>query len=446
MNALIASCGRWSTMEIVLISPGIYTYGAMIIGGILRERGYSVRISRELSAREGETVLLSLYSTLHLMDEGIRRFVAGHREGGGLCYAGGPVSADPRMVIGELGVDAVVLGEGEEIVPALLEEGPSPRLPGIAWREGDALRINPPGELPSVEHPIPLIPDDLGSQDIRGANVYIETHRGCIGSCTFCQVPRFFGRKIRSRELGCILEEVRAFREKGVQRISVSGGTGSLYQYRDGKIDTGSFVELLAGLAAIMGRKNVSAPDIRVDCITEEILEAIRDNTIGWVFFGIESGSDRILRDMGKGVTVAQCTRAIGMCREYGLKVAGAFIVGYPTERPRDYEATKEFISSQRLDDVFASIAEPIPGTPLADLVRRIPEDENPCFIPHTGDYRPLGLTEAEARLFDILNHAAISKPVPRFVDDRTYALFLEEARRQGREIRGVTRLLNRYS
>ena len=133
-----------------------------------------------------------------------------------------------------------------------------------------------------------------------------------------------------------------------------SGGTGSLYCCGpDGAVNDEAFVALLEGMAEIMGPKNISSPDIRVDCISDTVLDAIRDYTIGWVFFGLESGSNRILRLMGKGVTADDAGRGVEACREHGLKVAGSFIVGYPTETEEEYEATKDFITMNGLDDVF---------------------------------------------------------------------------------------------
>ncbi|MCE5299006.1 MAG: TIGR04014 family B12-binding domain/radical SAM domain-containing protein [Methanoregulaceae archaeon] len=431
-------------MQVQVISPGIYTYGAMVVGGILKEAGHIVTLHRELVSRPGDAVFLSLFSTQHLIDEKIRSFITDAQKTGKRCYIGGPVSAAPDMVLGELSPDAVVVGEGEGVVLPLLLNGPE-GIPGTAYRKnGKIVRIprDPPG---TISRPLPLIPDDIASQDIRGANVYIETHRGCLGACTFCQVPRFFGRSIRSRDIGEILEEVRAFHHKGARRISVSGGTGSLYQYRNGKMDPDAFINLLSGLAGIMGSRNVSAPDIRVDCISDEILYAIKRYTIGWVFFGIESGSDRILAQMGKGVTTAQVADAIASCRQHGLAVAGSFIVGYPTETEDDYDLTKEFIAGHPLDDIFVSVAEPIPSTPLASLTIGIPKEKNPLYISHTGEYRPLGLTEAEARFFDLTLHAAMCRTRPVIIAGQSYDAYLGEARKQGRDIRAVTELLYKY-
>jgi B12-binding domain/radical SAM domain protein len=258
-------------------------------------------------------------------------------------------------------------------------------------------------------------------------------------------VPRFFGHTIRSREIPAIINEVRAFKQAGAQRVSISGGTGSLYKIQGGRINTEAFVELLAALAGVMGSRNVSSPDIRVDCINDEILEAIRKYTIGWVFFGIESASNSVLRQMGKGVTVAQVAEAITRCRQHGLKVAGSFIVGYPTESPDDYQQTKDFIAAQGLDDVFISIAEPIPSTPLASLVLRTEMSANPVFMPHTGEYRTLGLTEAEARCFDLTLHADMYKPILHVTTDQVFDTYVKAVKIQGSEIRAVTELLFKY-
>ena len=433
-------------MDITIFSPGIYTYGAMLIGGVLRDAGHRVTLTRTPDAPAGSLLLASLFSTQHLLDPAIRDVIRTHRERGGRVYVGGPVSAAPEMVLGELAPDAVVVGEGEETVVRLVEEGVSAALPGIAYLDGERVVVTPPAPPAPIDRPLPLVPDDIGSQSIRGASAYIETHRGCIGGCTFCQVPRFFGRRIRSRNLASIIDEVKAFKAAGATRLSVSGGTGSLYGSNDGEMNPEAFIDLLRGMAEVMGPHNVSSPDIRVDCITDEVLDAIRQYTIGWVFFGIESGSERVLRLMGKGAAVRQVEEAVERCREHNLRVAGSFIVGYPGETKRDYEATKDLVARLSLDDVFVSSAEPIPGTPLADLAVRTPRDKNPAFVPHTGEYRALDLTESEARCFDLMMHADMSRPQLRLVTDEVYAAYLTEVKKQGQDIRAATDLILRYS
>lgn len=436
---------REISMKIVVFSPDIYTYGAMTIGGIIRDAGYDVSITRDYSDVRGDYIFISLYSTQHLIDDRITALIKRRREEGSRIIIGGPVCADPQMVLGELSPDLVVSGEGELAIIRILQGDDWNTIPNCAFFRNEELIITKKEVLKDISRPLPLIPDDITNQDIRGAQTYIETHRGCFGRCGFCQVPLSFGRKIRSRPLEEIFLEVKAFQQKGVRRIALIGGTGSLYLAKGDVLNEDAFIDLLKGLAEIMGPKNVSCPDIRADCITNTILEAVRMYSIGWVFFGIESGSPKILDLMRKGINPDVVEKAVNQCREHGVRVAGNFITGYPGELWDDHEMTKDLIERINPDDIFVSSAEPIPSTPLADLVIQTSESENPTFIPHTGDYQPLHLTEAEARTFDLMLHADNCRRIPRLTTDDLYQTYLNEARKQGDDIRRATRLLMKY-
>ncbi len=417
----------------------------MTIGGIIRNAGFHVSITRSPTGVHGDYVFISLYSTQHLMDERIISLVRRLKGEGSTVIIGGPVCADPAMVLGELAPDLVVVGEGEEAVLRIIQGDAPQGIPNCAFMQGEELILTKQVRLQDISRPLPLIPDDIGDQDIRGAQTYIETHRGCFGRCSFCQVPLSFGRQIRSRPLEEILLEVKAFKDKGVRRIALIGGTGSLYLARGEVINEDAFITLLKGLAGIMGPKNVSCPDIRADCISEKILDAVREYTVGWIFFGIESGSPRILDLMHKGIYPDSVEKAVEQCRLHGVKIAGSFICGYPGETWEDHEMTRELIERIAPDDLFISSAEPIPSTPLAELVLSTPEEKNPAFSTHTGEYQPLHLTESEARAFDLMLHADIWRMIPRLTTDELYHSYLQEARKQGEDIRKATRLLAKY-
>jgi tRNA A37 methylthiotransferase MiaB len=96
-----------------------------------------------------------------------------------------------------------------------------------------------------------------------------------------------FGRKIRSRSIEEIFHEVQAFSKKGVRRIVLIGGTGSLYLAKGELLNEDTFIDLLKGLAGILGPKNVSCSDTRADCITDKILEIVRTYSVGWIFLGL---------------------------------------------------------------------------------------------------------------------------------------------------------------
>ncbi|AEF95824.1 methyl-coenzyme M reductase glutamine C-methyltransferase [Methanotorris igneus] len=431
-------------MRITIYSPEVYTYGSMVVGGILSKK-HNVHLIRKPNNAlflKSDVVILSLYSTLQIIDENIKNIVNFIRSSKRKTkvYVAGCVSSYPEIILNELNVDGVIVGEGELTTPNIVEGDTE----GLAYWDGNEIVVNYPKEKPDLNHPMPLIPKDIANQNIRGANVYIETHRGCLGNCTFCQVPKFFGKEIRSRDVDLVVEEVKEFKKRGVKRIAISGGTGSLYNFKK-SVNRDKFYELLEKISSIVGKNNLSVPDMRVDYVDEDILGAIKNYTIGWVFYGIESGSDKILRDMKKGVSTKKIMDAIKLAKDCDVKVGGSFIVGYPTETEMDYLLTKDFIVDAELDDIFVSIAEPIPTTELCKLVLNTPKEENPTFMRHEGEYRHLNLTESEARCFDLLIHAEMWKSSPRIMTKQLYAIYLNEAKTQGKDIRKITELIFKY-
>ncbi|HIP17525.1 MAG TPA: TIGR04014 family B12-binding domain/radical SAM domain-containing protein [Methanothermococcus okinawensis] len=439
--------------RITIFSPNYYTYGAMIVGGVLKEKfknKYNINLVRSLNSNtinlflKSEVVILSLYSTVHILDSNLKKAIEIIRNSTKnnkkiKIYVGGPVSSYPEIILNEMDVDGVILDEGEITVPNIIDGYEE----GLAYLENGEIVINKPREKPELLSK-PLIPKDIGNQSIRGANVYIETHRGCLGNCTFCQVPRFFGKKVRSKPLDLILEEVREFKKKGVKRIAISGGTGNLYNFKK-DVNKSAFIEMLEKIGKIIGSKNLSVPDMRVDYVDEDTLRAIKKYTIGWVFYGLESGSDRILKSMKKGVNREKNLNGIYLAKEYNVKVGGSFIVGYPGEKDIDYLLTKDFIVDAELDDIFVSIAEPIPKTELCNLILNTPIEENLTFKAHLKTYRTFNLTESEARCFDLMLHGENWKSRPSVITKERYLLYLNEAKKQGEDIRNITKLIFKY-
>ncbi len=377
-------------------------------------------------------IFLSLSSTLHLLEiRDTMKELKRKCKDGGMIVVGGPVSQCPEFVFRYLDCDAVVIGEGEIPVERMKRGYEIEEIDGIAYKGNGEIVINPPKQPPDIEHrTLPKIPKDIREQDIRGANVYIETHRGCKFNCSFCQVSEFFGRGIRSRSIDNIVEEVKEFKRAGVKKIAISGGTSSLYY---------KFRDLLETVSSVIGKNNLSAPDIRVDTVNDEVLDAILEYTIGWVFLGMESGSDRMLKRMRKGIQVEDIIEAREAAKQKGVKVAGSFIVGYPGESEEDYEATKELVEDLWLDDCFISIAEPIPGTELAEEVIKGKED-NTLF---TKSKKIRNMSVAEERALDLMLTSYVARERPRILSDELYEKTLKEVRKQGEDIKKVTQMIS---
>jgi B12-binding domain/radical SAM domain protein len=443
-------------LKITVLTPEFYSYGALLIAGMLQEQGYSVKLQKGFGeVIDADIVFISLQSTIHLL-----KYQQELSSIDGFKIVGGPVTLTPQLILDCLPADLVVVGEGENTLYNILrvfennllpKNNPLPSvsdfqdIPGLAFKEGDQTISTGNGTAHSLKRPLPLVPHDISSENIRGANVYMETHRGCPGNCGFCGVPCLFGREVRSRPLEDILNEVKYLLSRGVRKIAISGGTGSLYGSNKFKnVDEEAFVELLREISNLTGPKNLTIPDIRVDLISSQILEAIRQYSNGWVFFGIESGSDRVLRHMKKGVTVDQVREAVSMAREHGVKTAGSFIVAYPGEEEEDFQDTLDLADELMLDDYFVSIAEPIPGTPLGDEVSQLSLEDNLLFQ-DSFKYKRHGLSIAEERALDLMVESYVFRSFPIPMSQNLLKDLLNEVKSQGDHIKSVTHLIKKY-
>jgi tRNA-2-methylthio-N6-dimethylallyladenosine synthase len=443
--------------KITIFSPdNLYSYGAMVIAGILENAGQDVKLTRKYNADEAvnsDIVGFSLSSTLHLLGSTPNLMAQLKAQAAPFIVVGGPVSIVPELVFKCLpDVDAVVIGEGEETIRDLIDavrfKKDLDSVLGIAFKHDG--KIVGTGERTSYKMengPIPKIPEDIGNQSIRGANVYLETHRGCLANCAFCLIPKFCGQQnIRSKTIPQIKREVRAFVAKGASTLAIGSGNIALYGIRDHTINEEKVEEMLATVSSVVGPMNFAAPDLRVDMIPDRILEAIRKYTHGLIIFGMESGSDHVLKLMRKGITVQKIEQAIEKCDKLWLKVAGAFITGYPGENEEHFQETKEFIEKHSLADYTISLPEPIPGTELATTVVKTPENKNPVFVKDTTTLgKKYDFTVAERRCFELYLSASISRKVPLFLSDRLMQEFIKVTKQQGDEIRQITRLLKQH-
>ena len=434
-------------LEITVLTPEFYNYGAMLISGILKDAGYNVKLQKGFNKNLNvDIVFLSIHSTIHLL-----KYQKEIEKIKGFKIVGGPVSQYPELIFKFLPVDIVVICEGESTVINLIQNFEKYKenknclndIKGIAFEENGKIKLTETETQVNVDgRPIPLIPDDIALENIRGANVYIETHRGCPGSCIFCQVPYLFGRDIRSRPLEDILLEVKEFLKKGAKRIAISGGTGTLYGSKKFRgVNENEFIELIKQISNLTGPENLTIPDIRVDMISDNILEAVKSYTNGWIFFGIESGSEKILRTIKKGIEIHQIKESVRLARKHGLKIAGSFIVGYPNETEEDFQATLDLADELMLDDYFVSIAEPIPGTPLAEEVKNIPLEKNPVFM-EGNESKNQKLSIAEERALRLMLDSYIFRSVPVPMSEELLKTIINEVKSQGKHIKTVTKMI----
>ena len=206
------------------------------------------------------------------------------------------------------------------------------------------------------------------------AQAYVRVMRGCDNFCTYCVVPFVRGAE-RSRAPEAIEQEVRRLAEAGRSEITLLGQAVNRYEWRAGE-RTVRFSDLLGRLSPIAGLRRLRFVTSHPERFGDDLLEAMRDlpNVCEYIHAPPQSGSDRILRAMGRRYTRAEYDRLVDRAREIvpGVVLAGDFIVGFPGETEEDHAASGDLIRRSGFKNSFIFKYSPRPGTAAAE---KLPDD-----------------------------------------------------------------------
>jgi len=252
-------------------------------------------------------------------------------------------------------VDYVAVGEAEnsfsELVARLARGDSAEGIPGIAGRRAD-------GSLDWVGPAEPVA--DLGQLPIPARYFKYEivaTSRGCPGNCSFCCSPGMWGRRVRERPVAHVLEELRLLRNQhGLTQVMFKDETFTARPTR------------VRELCQAMVDEQLNlwwTCDTRVDCLDEERLYWMRKAGCFLVSLGVESGSERLLRDMGKGTNLEKIRRGSLLARQFGMLVRFYMIAGLPDEEPADLQASLDLIETCKPNFVFPTVLIVSPGTKI---------------------------------------------------------------------------------
>lgn len=265
-------------------------------------------------------------------------------------------------------IDAVVVGEGEETFLELARLKGAGKLSdmgtvaGLAFRNGADIvltpRRPPVRNLDSIPAPAPHLEGAIGI-DLHRQLEFIITSRGCPASCRFCSSPLFWGSSLRFRSPRAIVDEIRYIRDRH----------GLIYfSFRDDTFtaDRGRVIELCKLLLAEKVHIMWNCQS-RVNAVDSEMLVWMRRAGCECVQYGIESGSGKVLKILGKRITTAQMERAACLTRDAGINLSIYLITGVPGETEADVQATIRLINRMRPHDGQVSPLAYYPGTALAD-------------------------------------------------------------------------------
>jgi len=272
------------------------------------------------------------------------------------------------------GADVVVRGEGEDTLSELydhFEGGASlDRIKGISYKEDGQFVHNPGRELIKDINTIPLPAWELfpirrykSNFRMKGFSLPIMSSRGCPHHCTFCY-KTIHGDVFRTRKPELIVDEIAYLKDRfGIEEFDIMDDSFAS--------DPKTAMEVCE---QIISRK-ISLPwtlpsGIRISAVSGKFLEKLKAAGCYRIALGIESGNQRILDCVKKGIRLEQARDAMKLFKKFKMKSVGYFIIGIPEETKETIEDTIRFAIELDLDYAQFSKATPFPGTAMYDQLK----------------------------------------------------------------------------
>ena len=257
--------------------------------------------------------------------------------------------------------DYLVRGEGEYTLLELVQGKELTDIDGLSYKNNhgrivhnpDRMSIENLDELPFPDPYLQLIP--LG--DMNENFGVCATSRGCQKRCVFCSSPRLWGRKIRRCSVRSVIAEIgQRYHDYGVKRFYFSDDNFNL---------DANYAKELCHAIMDNNLKIQFLCEASIVPFDQELMELLRKAGCIRLKFGMESGSDRILKLMKKGITTAQIRKTCSLAKQASIPYTLYVMIGMPSETPAEMRQTLDLAREMDADYVSLSVATPQIGTQL---------------------------------------------------------------------------------
>ena len=344
--------------------------GLLYISSYLKKFGYNVSVwdlnFRKLDWEEIVKAKIIGISMLSFMRKDAYKLIKEIREKNKdvkIVIGGMHATALPKILVDNLQIDASVIGEGELTMKELADhwikgEGELKDIKGIATKEfgihksrelinnldelpfPDYSQINEDGYHCTIAKNRPnLIINDIKISEAKFINLI--TSRGCIGRCKFCNAFIHWKYKVRFRSAENVLKEIKYLYDEGFR----------LFNFNDDSF--GQNKKIAIGICKGIierGMKISWNTSMRVDYVDEELLLWMKNAGCFVIAYGVESGSDKILKNIGKCITKEQIRNAIKLTKKVGIKTYALLMVGNQGETTETIQETINLMNEVEID------------------------------------------------------------------------------------------------
>ena len=325
---------------------------------------------------------------------------------------GAKVAVEPEASLkASRAIDFVARNEFDFTIKEVAEGRDFARVAGLSWRNANDVVVHNVDravleDMDALPFVTPVYKRDLVIENYFGGYLkhpYISfyTGRGCKSRCTFCLWPQTIGgHKYRTRSVGNVIEEL-TWAQKAFPQVK------EFFFDDDTLTDNLPRVEALAretGKLGIVWSCNAKAN------VPRSTLKVLKDNGLRLLLVGYESGNQKILHNIKKGMRVDVAKRFAKDCRELGIVTHGTFILGLPGETKETIEETIRFAVEINPHTIQVSLAAPYPGTVLHKQAL-----ENHWLIDENADLLTERGTQVASLSYPHLSHTEIFQSVDDF-------------------------------
>ncbi len=374
--------------------------GLMYIAAVLEKAGHAVQIFdadpeyqdtmlKEIKEFNPELIGLSFLTVAYQRAFNLCKTLKQELPSVTYCAGGVHTTVKPHDTLKEFDLDFIVIGEGEDTIVEVCEklarkEGVA-GVNGVMYRENGVIIENEKRDMITdldtipfpARHLIDMAPYLKPPGIIRGYaeknQTTIVTSRGCPFKCIYCGSHNIFGRRTRRRSVKNVVDEI----EHLIKNYDMKG----IYYCDDTFTLSSKWVK---EYCEELKKRNLNIKwgcQSRVDQTDRDLMQRMKDSGLVQLDFGVESGSEKILKVLGKGGAgdrTSQIKQSFKLCKELDIRTLATFIIGNPEETREDIDESFKVAKEIDADYTAFYFLTPYPGTDIYTMAI-----ENGWLDPH---------------------------------------------------------------
>ncbi len=400
--------------------------GLLMVSSILKNKGHSVRFLD--ASAEGKNIdqiakiindyqaVIILTSTMTVNEDAeVLLKLKEARPSLTTIVFGSHPTFRPKDTLAKIGIDIIIMGEPEFIAVDLLAalergDGSWRKVKGIGYKQDAEYKLNEGYPLMENLDELPFADRGMLPKGVDYFNPVVKkrpytvmiTSRGCLGQCTYCTVPSFYGARLRYRSAQNVIEELKNIQGEGYREVYFRDETFAFSKERVRQICCGM----------LDNKINISwICNARVGILDKDAIRLMKIAGCHLIKFGVESGVQEILDRVKKGISISQTREAFLWANEIGIDTHAHVMLGMPGESKKTIGETIKFIEEIRPTTVSYGICTPYPGSLLfKEVESRYPEIKDGSAVDLSTLHTKCFFNEC----FTSLSHEQLEKSVRR--------------------------------